>query len=661
MPTSLAQAWSSLQSGEYRQARESFRNAVRAESDEAYAFLGLASVSLATGNLRDALSFGRKSLESSETPEANLLLGEVHSRLGNRQEAESYLQSYFRSGGDSPYARALLGEQRIRTARWDEGIEDYLRALDADQDRHAFRQLQRVLTDLTEAVASGRLPPKPAAQFLRRIHYNAANVPPEAEGFFTSVRQAINTGSRLSDPDTGTPIFELLGTPQLPDHRPGQRPVQAERLDGETESTTDETSSGSEIGIDPKQKDLAVVIQDDRRRNEALQESIGSMPPPDWPSEPEGEIDPLPRMAYEEQSIFAGQPGMDATDFRITSGSVRAEIFLERCLQNLMAAAKQDRAISVRFRPEAITRIEINCWDGLLGRLPDLSPIYDEFHEAENYEELAVGRFIGECVATPYDGTWDFKEPPENSKLIIGKDTLDPFQIVRRWRDASDPDEVSLEVLASEAARASQQSTSLTVEQNYIDPTRELEGHSLSVKLAELWAGYLFRIADESFAELAQAIEPLESGESVIIFGIDAEYAPDLAAGPDGAARLEGGKVPLAYLRETGEFLVLASRKHAARCAARMFDQLTAETAKPAARFLANYHRPGWSFIGDGADASRLSRQIGADLDPPQFKQQQGRRVLEIEGVAGQTAFFTALQDSGQSLEPWKLEISAYS
>jgi len=565
MATELSKAWNALKSGDYGHAQQAFRNAVRSESNKTYGFLGLAAASLALGNLRDAASFAEKSLEENHNPEAHLMLGEIHSRLGNRRRAEEEIEEYFSGVGEKPpYALALRGEQRVRTARWDEGIDDYLEALEHDPDGRAYAQLQRLMTDLVEAVNQGKLPSEPAQQFVNQIVYKCSNPPEGASAFFATIRRALESGSSVSRPSGSDPIFAYLSSLGLGASGGGGGfpatsgpPETGPSAAGAGSPGEPESSSEDDAGIDPKQKNLARVIQGDRNKNEQLQETIGQMQPPDWPSSPDyGEIDPVRSLAWENQSIYADEPGMDATDFRITSGNVRSEIFLERCLQNLLKGAKEDRAVSLRYRPEAITRIEINCWDGLLERLPDLSPIYDEFHEADQYEELALGRFLGECVAAPYDGTWDFADSPEDSKLIVGNRTLDPLGLAARWVAAENPDDVNLEQIADQAREASEQSLSLTIEQDYIDPTGEVEGQSLNVKLAEMWARYLFRLAGSSFADLAETVETLEVEPGVIIFEIAADLCPKPARGPRGSAVRENGRVALAYLRERGEFLL---------------------------------------------------------------------------------------------------------
>jgi hypothetical protein len=293
----------------------------------------------------------------------------------------------------------------------------------------------------------------------------------------------------------------------------------------------------------------------------------------------------------------------------------------------------------------------------LLERLPDLSPIYDEFHEADQYEELALGRFLGECVAAPYDGTWDFADSPEDSKLIVGNRTLDPLGLAARWVAAENPDDVNLEQIADQAREASEQSLSLTIEQDYIDPTGEVEGQSLNVKLAEMWARYLFRLAGSSFADLAETVETLEVEPGVIIFEIAADLCPKPARGPRGSAVRENGRVALAYLRERGEFLLMASRKHAARAAQAMFGTLDADRAEDVVEFLANYHRPSWIWVGNRDVADRLQSSVGSELNAPLLGGSQAEPTLQVTAVTGSHEAVTLrLVATSQSSERWRLE-----
>lgn len=685
MATPLQNGWSALGSSRNDEAERQFRQAIQhgAEPD---GYLGLAAVQLVRGNLQDALSYAETSRDESATKEAELLLGEIHSRLGNREQAAGAIQNYLQQGGDAPYARALMAEQRVRTARWEQGINDFVDALHSDPEGHAYAHLKKVLTDLTGAVSKGAMPTQAAEKFVNSLEFNLGDVPPDAQQFFASVRQALDAGRALSGPSGQSPVFEVVGSvddgtarsstaPSGPTGPPGSAaggPPGSSPTNRSGRSSSPASSSGGAAtdageapdddseGIQAKQKDLAGVIQQDRQANEQLQEVIGQMPPPKWPTERDGSLDPLPRMAWEEQSIFAHAPKLDTSDFRITSGSVRAEIYLERCLQNLLAGARSDRTVSVRFRPEAITQMEINCWDGLLDDLPKMSAIYDAFEEGGHYESLALGRFIGECVARRYDGTWDYAEPPEQSRLVIGDTSLDPLGLAAQWVSADDPEAVDLQSLAEAAERASDASSSLTAEDNYIDPTRELQGQSLEAAIAEIWVQYLFRLEEASFARVSDAIDVTEDRERLLVFTIDKAFAPPLARGANGTALREDGNVSIGYLRETGEFLILSTRKQMVRALRATIDRLDRESAGDAVELLANYHRPGWYWISDDARAREVS-QKASQWSPSSPRVETGNqgRILRIEAMAGdQLVEVKLLTHPGEHGE-WKIEVAS--
>ena len=173
--------------------------------------------------------------------------------------------------------------------------------------------------------------------------------------------------------------------------------------------------------------------------------------------------------------------------------------------------------------------------------------------------------FIGECLVRTFDGTWSFEPSPGDSYLEVGTVLLDPFEKARRWVAAEDKDTVFLEEIVDEAKRASRESTSMTIAQDYIDPTKELTEKAIGPKLAEIWATYLFSITDASFSKVAQTITPLEINKKTILFELGPQWAPDYATGPNDAAVNENGRIVVAYLRRSGEFMPMGSTKAVSR------------------------------------------------------------------------------------------------
>lgn len=700
MANLVQQGWQAIRRGDIWDAESNFNDFLSEHPDAPEAFAGLATVALLRGSPEAAVDYASKSLDRRDGPAASLARACGLSRLARRKQAENHLRNWINLHGDHPLALALLGEQLIRTARWEEGVDAYVAAMNNDRDDMAYRQLQMVIGDLLEVVVEGRLPRQQAQSFVNQVQYNVANLSNSQQRWFANIQRSLEQETTADRPKTADPIGEATANLALDDlsgrsigttdtkastestqsppqqrrppgrstgsqrspssssnqtSRPPERSTQSSRdrssssdrstgssgtgaapemtpgsTAGQAAATAEpQTDSGKNPHINAGRKDLAGVIQSDRQQNESLQETIGRLSPPEWPSsDAYGEIDPLASMAYQNQSIFEGRPGIDSTDFEITSGDVRTEIVLERCLQALLKAAQRERAVSLNFQPEAIQRLEVNCWDGLLNRMESVNDIYDDFVGETDPKLLAVGMFVGTCLARPYGGTWSYGENPEDTTLEIGQTTLKPFEVTRRWMNAEDPDDVSFQPLRRKARQASQMSTWLSHRRRYIDPTLELADQSLAVKLGELWAQYLFRLGEVSLSKMGAAIETDDIGDHAVVFWLAPEFAPDMASGwrHQEAAR-DDGKVPVAYVRRTGEFLMLASRKHLARLFDETLGELTQDNATRVVDWTNRFHRARADIERDqasmnvgGGRASIEFRLTAPDLPPQTYR-----------------------------------------
>jgi hypothetical protein len=681
MANAVEQGWQAVRRGDIWDAESSFNDFLSEHPDAPEAYAGLSTIALLRGSLEAALDYASQALNRDDLSAAQLARGCALSRLARRKQAEQVLREWLNTHGGHPLALALLGEQLIRTARWEEGVDAYVQALESDRDDMGYRQLQMVVGDLLEVVVEGRLPRNQAQSFVNQVQYNTGNLTNSQQQWFARIQRALEQETTTDRPNTADPIGQATAelaleslsnrsstrrrqtsasnkpppepsssgppsTQQPPSRssdgdpsRSGPRQSQDNSrattqspemtpgsTAGQTATATAQTDSGRNPHINAGRKDLAGVIQSDRQQNETLQDTIGRLRPPEWPtSEAYGTIDPLPSMGYENQSIFEGRPGIDSTDFEITSGDVRTEILLERCLQMLVKAAQKERAVTLNYQPEAIQRLEVNCWDGLLERMEAVSDIYSELLGDTDPKLLAVGMFVGTSLAKPYGGTWSFGETPEDTTLEIGQTTLEPFRVVKQWMQADDPDAVSFAPLRRRARLASQMSTWLSHRRRYIDPTLELADQSLAVKLGELWAQYLFRLGEVSISKMGAAVEPDESGDHTVLFWLDPEFAPSMASGwrADEAARSDG-KVPLGYVRRTGEFLMLASRKHLARLFDEAFDELTQENAARIVDWTNRFHRAKADIDRDKAsldvqgDSRTLEFRLSSSDIPPQ-------------------------------------------
>jgi hypothetical protein len=381
------------------------------------------------------------------------------------------------------------------------------------------------------------------------------------------------------------------------------------------------------------------------------------MGPPEWPSKASNSIDNVPAISLDRGSIFGESSGIDTRDFRVTSGDILAEIFLERCLRKLLVATQKNKSTTIQLRPESIWQMEMNCRDGLLDDLEPLSPLYKDWPSFDDFRQLALGFFLGECLIKTYDATWTFESPASESYLEIGAKILSPFDLAGRWIAASDKDDVFLSSLAKEAKRASKASTSLTISSDYIDPTSELTDSALASKLAELWAFYRFKLSDTAFSSVAATIEVIDVEESFILFKIGAQWVPDFARGPQDAGLLDDDTVAMAYLRDTGDFVPLTSREGLARLVAATSDTLDKDVAGRALEWLGNFHRPGWWVASNDATASKLSERVGRSLESPRIEHNQSGATLVVDGVSSDGPIrWKLIFDQGALME-WQLQV----
>lgn len=705
MLQSLNHAWHELSQGNIDAAEPIFRSHLNDDPDSVDALRGLARVALHRGDPPHAETLARRALAVDATADVQLLMGEILGAQGKRREAEQHLTHAVAFHTSDSYALALLGEQKIRQGRWDEGTEDFIEALSNDSDGDGFRHLQKVLADLIDAYIAGRIPQQDAMKFVNRLDYSVPKTGPEMQSFFGEARRAINKSRSLSrrdhppeqtlpgsvrqaargasggapSPAASAPASSAPRAASQPPttQRPpsqGSRPTSSrpassqnrqapKRRPPRSTSTRSQqqpqrSPSGGGAGVDANQKDLQAIIQHERSLNRDLVADLAEMGPPEWPSKAGYDsIDTVPPISLDRGSVLGESGGIDMRDFRITDGDLLAEIFLERCLRNLLVATQKNKATTIVLRPESIWQMELNCRDGLLDDMRPLSPLYEDRPGFESFRQLAFGMFIGECLAKTYDGAWTYQTPASESYLEIGNMLLEPFDLAAEWMAAPDKDDVELDLLARQAHQASQESTSMTIASDHIDPTRELSRDALPAKLAEMWALYRFHLSDTAFSHVASTIEVLQLEDHVILFKIGAQWVPDYARGPGDAGVLDDDTVAMAYMRRTGQFLPLASRKAVARLMEESFDRLDKASARRALELLSNYHRPGWWVAANDKQAARLSQRVGTSIGSPRFERQHSATTLVIGGVDSQGPVQWRLTHDPHRVTPWRLTL----
>ncbi len=124
-----AAARAALRSGDYAEAIDEYRGALRTDPSIADARIGLMSALVATGEYAEAVTVGRDA--TSAAPVANAL-GEALLRLGRLEEAEAAFSEAARSGGPwSLVAEVNRAELAFMTGRIGEALGGFDRLIDA--------------------------------------------------------------------------------------------------------------------------------------------------------------------------------------------------------------------------------------------------------------------------------------------------------------------------------------------------------------------------------------------------------------------------------------------------------------------------------------------------------------------------------------------------
>ena len=665
----LQRAWNLYRQGNFQEALPLFQN-----SQSISGRAGHALTLLAMRRAEEAIATAENSLQRSPNVALQALLADLRGRLGKRSDAERELLMIVRSAPEAGYFHSLLGEQRIRLGKWEEGTNNFITALQ-HRDDQTFEHLKRVIADMVDAVTARRIPPEDALRFINRIDYSASDKSQGMNSFFARARRALNGRRRMKRDDLVEP-WSISGPveqsrpaqpppaqhrqpPASPPQRaPAQPPAPSPRQHGGRDSPQKVRQAQRRrqrrqerqarrpeplvpVREEPLARTLAAtrgsmsrLMQQERRENECLQDLVAEMLPPVWPSELEVPIDTIPPLSASSSSILRGSDSITTANFRFTSGDIGVQITMERAMHNLIAAASAVKPTPLPLLRESIPRIELNLRDGLLEKMPKLDELYCEESEVNDEATLAVGKFIGECILQTYGGTWDHNIPAHESKLHLGDHRLDPIGLATRFLRSGDFDGVSLRSLIDEAEQAVDTSTSLPMLKAYLDPTSAMEAEALKILLADLWVNYRFSMPETLTPKIAASLILEEVDPAFVIARLPKQFLPEaLFTNVEGGIDREG-LASIAYLRRTGEFLMLASRKHFCRFLTATGKILDRNTAPAIAAYLDHHFRPGWRLVNDTKTAEALRRRIGNDQLRSPTLQRKGNDVgLAIQAV----------------------------
>jgi hypothetical protein len=498
--------------------------------------------------------------------------------------------------------RAILGEQRIRQGDWDRGTQDLIDAVKLDERGEVPYFLHRVLRELTQAIAANRVSAEVALKLINRLDYQTPKNDPQLVPLFAGMRRALNSHSVLDVPPPRRARTEQ-SSPRPP--APG-RP--APRRTSRVASPPSRVDHSSPPPPRTKTPPLVKVMRRDRELNRALQDLVDPIGLPKWPSDDQVALDTIPRirpslLSYDREELERGT-------LCLTDGDVRTEILMERALESLMQGIASGSARPPQFDENGLVQLEVAAWDGVLEQMRPIPPIYLGKRTSLDQRLLALAAFVGECVVRRGNATWTFEVDPTKSTIETFRQRLQPYEVAAEWLAASDKDDVHLERLVGEARVLGE---IVRHKSPRMDPTLEIKGRALAMKLAELWLAFRRHPPETAQNVVADAIRPLNILPGIVFFALDADFAPPMAGGADGEGSYKG-EVAVAYVRSTGAFLCLGSRKHFARAVGGYIGTIREDSIQKILDMFRNFHRPTHKIVRAGNDGPKIERRQGATI-----------------------------------------------
>ncbi|TXD33929.1 hypothetical protein FRC98_19730 [Lujinxingia vulgaris] len=694
--------WRAYHEGDYRKALEHFE--ASQQWPEMVSGLALSILSLGQGS--DAILLVEQQAREHRNTDLDVLLGDLTGRSGDRAGAERILQRVVNANPDHALSRSLLGEQRIRQGRWDDGTQDFIAGL-ASADPRATLHMRRVILDLIDAVAARRIPQAEAMRFINRVDYSIPNKDTSLNQFFGAARRAVNAQQRLDDvartepwshSDTPASSAPPARPPQAksPPPRPGPAspPQQRSTSRSRTASSTVDLSANERSpaademsrSASPAQQrrsqarerrqsiardrsnlmdagltNMSRVLREERDANEALQQSVPPAIPPAWPSEMDEPIDTIPPIALPSRAVLGSNNTIRSGTFRLTGGDIGVEITLERCMHNMLASIQSIGDVTVPFTLQALRQLELNLLDDVFARMPDLSALYRDETAVDDQRPLALGKFLGDCLSQAFGAVWNYAQPPRASTMRVGQEEIDPLGVARAILDADHFDAIGFEQLVRQSEKGSQTSTALVARHFYVDPTPGLEGEALHMKLAEIWAAYRFVLTAIQTNAIAASLKTHLTHRDVIVFSLDQDFVPAsfLAQVGPGALSSEG-RTSLAYVRSTGEFLLLGSARHFARFLEVAPFELTSESLPTLLPWLQRLFRPGWRLVESEDVARRAVERTGVrTIAAPTLARQGAATRLQVNFLERATPHVMRLHFDPDALLTFTLELKA--
>lgn len=404
--------------------------------------------------------------------------------------------------------------------------------------------------------------------------------------------------------------------------------------------------------------DFARSMREERKLNEELQQHIKQLGVMRWPSAQENPIDVIPSLNFRHMTVSEQiAERVQKDEFRVTQGSIMAQIYMERCLQGLLQTLPIELAGTLAMSPEELTQLEINSFDGMLNEIDDIVTLDLSELQLQDPATIAVGTFIGEAICRALSASWEYTENALDARLRLGKAKLEPMRVAQAWIANQGGEDVDLRAIIAQARHALPATRFVPRAYEYIDNTKGTQGPALRSMLAELWSFYRFSLVRTPGLELVEDLHELWQDDEIVIFSLHERWCPKLPAVSQQRSVNAKQQHVIAYIRSTGEFLFIGYRPHLVRLCDHMFTSINEDSIKTLMRILTEYYCPGGTIIRTNEDARNLAQSTGLNaLHGPQIQSGKDQLSITFWEITKSKAYRWTLSYDKQRPIAWQME-----
>ncbi len=629
----LQQGWEAIAARRLDAAHQHFNQALQQHNRPAEALRGLARTAMLHNQLDDAEQLINRAHGLEQSPHTILVKALILGERGQRANAYKQMLALKLLMPNDGFLLAAMAEQRIRQGYWDEGTTLFIQSLQHDPHGLAFAHIREVICDMSEAIASGRLPAVDPVKMLNRIDHSS---PQYTSAFFANARRLINQGQVVPrEPGPAPVTSQPTPQPRTLAPTPATTPQTHTASSTHTPRTTSQAYSQKPLRPARPAARSAFIdsMNEERTLNAQLQQHIEALPSFEWPSQQDSPIDDIPTIASTmKPTTRLGDEQINS--FRVSQGDIFVQLYMERCFETFTRTIPTELTGGIVLDPSLFTFLDLNLLDGTLTL--DFEVMTSDLSELElaDHAASAFAYFLGESMVKTYNGTWSYHDHAARAEVHIESQSINPYALAKQWLDdpKRDPGPIYqlLEHLDIDAQEAEHHGYSA---HEYIDPTADATDQELISKIAELWAFYCIRHARTPVPEIARQIKVVKDLGPVVIIALEQGLSPTPPQ-PHAAFHPKTGRLFYAYRRLTGEFLMLGRPSGLAHVLAETHGALTSDNAGEVVRFISTYHIPGGVLVESDEVANTRFPGVGV-LGPKLQRRSENHLVLSVWVIRG--------------------------